>query len=452
MGHQIRKQTPESAATPELGSGRVNVFPDLNGRLYIKDEDGVATPVVPPSPGAPTIRWRGGIPGQLFDTTQVESTHAEVQAVITNPAFLLTGLYTITYDAIEVGAQYTLLDGDRVLRASETNPELNGIYVAAAGSWARAADANSFAEIQDALVSWPTDALTGLTIVPTAFRFMLWNPSNAPISLEVDPQEWRFAINVGGSTLQTNPEKPVVLAATPIVLSGLGDIDTYTPSDGDLVLAVAQANPIYNGLYAASAGAWARSTTADIGAEVQLGNIIITEGTHQGEAWILRGSGNTTTVVVDVDAQVWSRLDYETTEGMGPVRIACAFDDIVMTRSPVYGPTNSLALIELPETSPSDAGRRVSVRVSGTRTNGAINVGAIIVQPNGVDSVIDAGPGQYMLVLLQGGCGADFEFDGLSTWIPMGGALLTLPGGDVGNSSSFNLGMEQIATVLGDVP
>lgn len=56
----------------------------------------------------------------------------------------LTGAQTID--------DVVLADGDRVLVKSQTDPKTNGIYVVAAGAWARSSDADGAAELKNAAV------------------------------------------------------------------------------------------------------------------------------------------------------------------------------------------------------------------------------------------------------------------------------------------------------------
>jgi hypothetical protein len=65
-------------------------------------------------------------------------------AILSITDIALTGLYSIQ--------GYTLLAGDRVLVTNQTTDADNGIYVAAAGAWVRATDANVFSELNGASV------------------------------------------------------------------------------------------------------------------------------------------------------------------------------------------------------------------------------------------------------------------------------------------------------------
>lgn len=447
------KQSAAAAKTPRRG--RVNIYVGLDGKIYTKDENGVSVPAAPPSAGAPSILWRGGTPGNLFDVTQVSTTLSAVDAVITNADLPLTGLYQIQYSGLPGSPTYDIQSGDRILRTSATDPELNGIYTAGAGVWARASNANTFPEIQDGLVRWAYGAKLGLSgnEEDLAYRFLLWNPTNTPINIGTDPQEWLFAFNLGIPTLH-DPlygSYNVVVATGAIPLTGLGTVNSYSLNDGDYVLATDQANPIDNGLYVASASAWERAPSADTGYEVVLGVVIPNVGGHAGEYWFCQGNGTTITPVVGVDAQVWRRLDAEATTGFGPVRIEMDFDEIAMVRSPFYGPTNSLAIINLPPITPESAGRRVSVRFnSGRKKLGVWGVSGLHVQPAGTDVVADGNPGQFMSVGVPFCSAIEFESDGLSTWNVLGGGFPVLAPGGFLNNIPVMFPQSVIADALGD--
>jgi len=101
-----------------------------------------------------TVRWRGGTPGDIYDVTDTAPTLADVKKVLTNPA--------TTLEDLGVKEGYDVQNGDRILRACLEDPGVedqvaNGIYVAQAGAWPRATDADTGAEIQDAIVEATED-------------------------------------------------------------------------------------------------------------------------------------------------------------------------------------------------------------------------------------------------------------------------------------------------------
>lgn len=74
-----------------------------------------------------------------------------------------------------------------------------------------------------------------------------------------------------------------------ITLSGAQTIDGVSVIAGDRVLVKDQTTGSQNGIYVAAAGAWARATDADAGAEVKSGlAVIVDEGTaNDNTAWVL---------------------------------------------------------------------------------------------------------------------------------------------------------------------
>jgi hypothetical protein len=82
--------------------------------------------------------------GQLSAAIQGFDWKVPVRVVSTANVATLSGLLTI--DGV------TLVAGERVLLAGQTAAAANGIYVAAAGAWARATDADAAAELNNATV------------------------------------------------------------------------------------------------------------------------------------------------------------------------------------------------------------------------------------------------------------------------------------------------------------
>jgi len=85
-------------------------------------------------------------------------------------------------------------------------------------------------------------------------------------------------------------KSPVRLASTVnLGLVGLAAIDGVVPVAGDRILVKDQAAPATNGIYVASAGAWARSSDFNTSAEAVPGSIVpVTEGATQADTlWML---------------------------------------------------------------------------------------------------------------------------------------------------------------------
>ena len=177
-----------------------------------------------------------------------------------------------TIDGVLLGA------GDRVLVKNQVNPAENGIYVADAGAWLRAPDANTSQLFLPGFTvavhegnqqgAWtfanaasPTLGQTGLAFVP-ASAVQAYVPARATT---------------------TAADGNVNLAA-----GGLLTIDGVTLLSGDRVLVMNQTNPRQNGLYIADVGAWVRAADANTAAELVAGSyVFVTEGSAGQQGYVL---------------------------------------------------------------------------------------------------------------------------------------------------------------------
>lgn len=88
-----------------------------------------------------------------------------------------------------------------------------------------------------------------------------------------------------------------------LATGGLLTLDGYTTQEGDRVLCHSQTDPIENGIYIASSGAWVRAVDADEQSELApLTQVGILNGDHAGRVYKLT---NSTAPIVDTDAQTW---------------------------------------------------------------------------------------------------------------------------------------------------
>ena len=177
-----------------------------------------------------------------------------------------------TIDGVLLGA------GDRVLVKNQVNPAENGIYVADAGAWLRAPDANTSQLFLPGFTvavhegnqqgAWtfanaasPTLGQTGLAFVP-ASAVQAYVPARATT---------------------TAADGNVNLAA-----GGLLTIDGVTLLPGDRVLVMNQTNPRQNGLYIADVGPWVRAADANTAAELIAGSyVFVTEGSAGQQGYVL---------------------------------------------------------------------------------------------------------------------------------------------------------------------
>lgn len=126
---------PTSALQERISTTDLTDWPrtaalDLNGQKITGMADGTATT------DAATF-------GQLSAILQGQVWKQPVQVVATSN-ITLSGLQTID--------GYTTVAGDRVLAAGQTTAANSGIYIAAAGAWTRATDADIAAELNNATV------------------------------------------------------------------------------------------------------------------------------------------------------------------------------------------------------------------------------------------------------------------------------------------------------------
>jgi hypothetical protein len=140
----------------------------------------------------------------------------------------LSGLQTI--DGVTVAA------GDRVLATLQTNTTENGIYVASAGAWSRAADANTYDEYLAAYL---------FVLEGTVWAGSAWVCTNQP----------------GGT-----------LGVTPITFVQFSNNATYTAGTG-LTLTGFQFSITNTGATAATYGSASRSITQTVNAQGQITNI-----------------------------------------------------------------------------------------------------------------------------------------------------------------------------------
>ena len=193
------------------------------------------------------------------------------RAASTSPIDLATGGLP-TIDGVLLGA------GDRVLVKNQVNPAENGIYVADAGAWLRAPDANTSQLFLPGFTvavhegnqqgAWtfanaasPTLGQTGLAFVP-ASAVQAYVPARATT---------------------TAADGNVNLAA-----GGLLTIDGVTLLPGDRVLVMNQTNPRQNGLYIADVGPWVRAADANTAAELIAGSyVFVTEGSAGQQGYVL---------------------------------------------------------------------------------------------------------------------------------------------------------------------
>lgn len=146
----------------------------------------------------------------------------------------LSGLPTVDSIALQAG--------DTVLVAGQSIPRNNGVYVAAVGAWARAANADEAADLPPGTSWFIKEGAT--------YRGSLWRLQNAEAPV----------INRSDLVISLFRQPVKAVATANLALTGLQTVDGVSLAAGDRVLLKAQTDPKQNGVYTASAGAWSRAT------------------------------------------------------------------------------------------------------------------------------------------------------------------------------------------------
>jgi hypothetical protein len=107
---------------------------------------------------------------------------------------------------------YTLVDGDRVLLAAQSNQVTGGLWLAHSGPWTRPSDFASVTDAAGAVV-----AVNGGT-VNAGTEWVL--PSTTPVYVDVNPQAWRLAASA--SAVAAEVARATAAEATKLPLTGAG--------------------------------------------------------------------------------------------------------------------------------------------------------------------------------------------------------------------------------------
>lgn len=175
----------------------------------------------------------------------------------------LSGLQTIDSIALQAG--------DSVLVAGQAIARNNGLYVAAAGAWSRATNADEPADLSPGS-SW-------FIKEGTAYRGSLWRLQNAEAPL----------VGTGEIVISLFRQAVKAVSTANLALSGLQTVDGVVLAAGDRVLLAGQADARENGVYSASAGAWSRATPEDTAAGLKDGATWFS-ASGAGSYWRLSGN------------------------------------------------------------------------------------------------------------------------------------------------------------------
>ena len=153
-------------------------------------------------------------------------------------AYSTTNNISLSGLAVQAGGDWTamLTVGDRILVKNQTLSQFNGIYVAAAGAWARSADMNTWAEVPSAF----TFIESGTTLADTGWVCT----SNQGGTIDVTPITWSQFSGAGsylagtGLTLTGNTFSITNTAVTAAAYGSASQVATFTVNQqGQITLA-----------------------------------------------------------------------------------------------------------------------------------------------------------------------------------------------------------------------
>ena len=193
--------------------------------------------------------------------------HAKRVRVVASSNLALSGLPTI--DTIP------LATGNRVLVVGQSDARQNGVWIAAAGAWARAATENEGLEFPVGS-SWFVNE-------GSAYRGSLWRLQNT------DP----IVTNTSLINIARYRDPVRAVATTNRTRSGLQTVDGVSLVGGDRVLLTAQSTPSENGVYSVAGGTWSRAILENTSAGMKAGATwYVREGGNAGRFWHTTADAN----------------------------------------------------------------------------------------------------------------------------------------------------------------
>jgi len=187
----------------------------------------------------------------LIDDTVVKATRAWVMGYLVDELAKLDGKQSVrvaaTGNVVLSGAQQidgvAVTAGQRVLLPFQTVAKDNGIWVAANGAWARAADANASAKV--------TPGLTVMVEEGAVNGDSLWHlVTNGPIVLDTTALTFEMLAGRTGiapgtyKSLTVDKYGRAMAGTNPETLAGFGIKDTYTKPEIEAMIAQASALPV----------------------------------------------------------------------------------------------------------------------------------------------------------------------------------------------------------------
>jgi hypothetical protein len=162
---------------------------------------------------------------QYVDNVATGLQVKDAARVIVQTNISLTGLQTI--DGV------TLIAGDRVLVIGQTAGAQNGIYVAASGSWTRASDADTDAEVKSGMFTFVTD---GTLNSGTGWVLSTSNPITLGTTVLTFAQ-FSSAGQVGaGAGLTKSGQTLDIVSGNAGILINANDISLQASADGTIVI------------------------------------------------------------------------------------------------------------------------------------------------------------------------------------------------------------------------
>lgn len=198
-----------------------------------------------------------------------------IRVVASTALASLSGLPTIDSVALQTG--------DTVLVTAQTDAKTNGVYVAAAGAWARAANADESADLPPGTSWFVKEGAT--------YRGSLWRLQNSEAPV----------INGSNLTIALFREAVKTVATSNLALAGLQTVDGVPLAAGDRVLLTGQTDARENGAYIAGSGAWTRAALENTTAGMKDGATwFSTNGA--GGYWRLSGDATPGTSTIAISA------------------------------------------------------------------------------------------------------------------------------------------------------
>jgi len=300
------------------GNGVPTSSTEPNGSLYMRIDGSSSTAL---------YSYQGG----AWTTLLTQGTWKDTVRLASTGNLGLSGLSAI--DGV------TPASGERILVKNQTTASQNGIYIASSGSWTRATDADTSAEVVSGMTVYVSEGQTN------GEKFFVLTTIN-PITL-----------GTTGLTfldLQTSLayawKQPVRVATTGnITLSGTQTIDGISLSALDRVLVKDQTAASQNGIYLVQSGAWTRTNDSNNTARMICGTTVyVSAGTTNGTKFFFLSTANP--ITVGTTALSFSALGSTTSSEIRSVTSVSANYTVLSSNHTIAVTTSGAFTITLPAT------------------------------------------------------------------------------------------------------